>query len=263
MYKDLFLQAGLSSNEALVYEYLLKNGQVAAFDITKNTPLNKGVVYLALGELVKKGLVLEKMLKPKNPNVRNKKRISYFTPEHPNKLKDYLDNQEFNLQKAKKNLEANFDGIVSSFNLISGKPGVSYHEGMKGVEKVTMDSLDTKEEIYTYVDAEAVMNNIPDINNAYIKKRNELGITKKMILPDSAFTKKFLQDYHREVTDIKLIDHKKFPFTSLMQIYSGKVSYVNFTAHHKIGIIIEDQAIYQMHRNLFEFTWKFAKSLDD
>ena len=258
MYNDLFKQSGLSQNEAIIYEYLLKNGESAALDITKNTPLKKGVIYIALSELTKKGLIIEKMLTPKNLNVRNKKKIAYFSPEHPEKLRAYLNNQKSAIKKAQKNFEANINDIISNFNLVSGKPGINFFEGISGVKKVIMDSLTSSEELYTYANAETVMKYIPDINKEYVKKRNKLNITKKMILPNSDFSKKFLKNYHRKVTDIKFIDHKKFPFTSLMQIYDNKITYLNFSEKHKIGIIIEDKTIYQMHRNLFEFIWENA-----
>ena len=39
MYKDIFTQAGLTENEAIIYEYLLNSGQSTAGEIIKNTPI--------------------------------------------------------------------------------------------------------------------------------------------------------------------------------------------------------------------------------
>ena len=261
MLQELFTQLGLSKNEAIIYEYLLKKGESSALDIEKNTPLKKGVVYAALNNLDAKGLISEKMLAPKNPNVRNKKKIAYFNPEHPEKLKDFLGEQESKLQKSKKDLEANLSDIISSFNLVSGKPGIQFFEGMDGIKKVLEDSLNSKTTIRTYADIEAIVKYIDKINQQYVKKRDELGIKKRAIIIDSPFARKYLKNYHEQTTDIKFIDHKLFPFQSVMQIYDGKISYITLSEKSMIGVIIQDPAIYQMNRSIFEYTWTTAKKL--
>ncbi len=262
MYNDLFAQSGLSKNEAVIYEYLLKNGESPALDITKNTPLKKGVVYVALNELTSKGLVTEKLLPPKNPNVRNKKKIAYFSPEHPEKLREYLSSQEVNIKKAQKNLEANINDIVSSFNLVSGRPGMRFFEGIEGVKKVLEDSLTSKTTIRTYADVEAIVKYIDKINQEYVAKRDKLGIKKRAIIIDSPFGRNYLKEYHTRTTYIKFIDHKLFPFESVMQIYDGKVSYITLSEKSMIGVIIQDPSIYQMHKSIFEHTWSTSIPFD-
>ncbi|MFH1522228.1 MAG: hypothetical protein ABIE43_00225, partial [Patescibacteria group bacterium] len=111
-------------------------------------------------------------------------------------------------------------------------------------------------------DAEAVVKHIDKINQEYVKKRDKLDIKKRMILIDSPFTRNYLKNYHRETTDMRLIDYKLFPFNSVMQIYNNKISYITLSDTGKIGVIIEDKNIYQMHKSLFEFTWSKAKSFD-
>jgi Predicted transcriptional regulators len=261
IYKELLIDSGLNSNEAEVYEYLLKTGEAPVSEIIKNTPLKKGVIYLALEELAKKGLAAEKMLTPKNPNVRNKKKIAYFAPGHPEKLREYLSAKEMEIKKSENSLEANISDLVSSFNLVSGKPGVRYFEGDKGIEKTLDDSLTSREIIYTYADIEAVVKNIKEANERYVTKRDKLEIKKRVILLDSPFAREYMKNYHRETTDFRFMDGNLFPFDSLMEIYDGKISYVTFSANSKIGVIIQDQSIYQMHKSIFEHNWEHAKPL--
>ena len=46
-----------------------------------------------------------------------------------------------------------------------------------------------------------------------------------------------------------------------MQIYDGKISYISLSEGQMIGTIIEDQAIYKMHKALFDFTWSRAENI--
>jgi hypothetical protein len=59
---------------------------------------------------------------------------------------------------------------------------------------------------------------------------------------------------------MKFIDHKLYPFNSVMQIYDGKISYITLSKTSKIGVIIEDKNIYQMHKSLFEYIWSKAEA---
>ncbi len=259
-YKDLFTSLGLSNNEAIVYECLLKNGNSPAADIIKKTPLKRGVIYNALEDLIKKDLIGERRIS--SGGRQGAKKISQFGPNHPQKLEEYVENEKKRIAEMENNLNANFSAILSDFNLASGKPGVKFYEGIEGIKKVTEVSLTAKSTIYSYADIEAIEKYVSAINRDYVRKREKLGIKKRGIVIDSPFTRNYLKDYYREITDTRFIDHKLFPFNTVMQIYDGKISYVTLSEKSKIGILIEDANIYQMHKSLFEFAWTHAKSMD-
>jgi sugar-specific transcriptional regulator TrmB len=257
MYKDLFTQLGLSINESIVYEYLLKNGESPAGAIIKKTPLKRGVIYNCLEDLTKKDLITEQRI----AKTKGGGKISYFSPNHPQKLEEYVESEKARLEKVQKTLDLSLPAILSDFNLVSGKPGVKFYEGLDGVKKVTEVSLTAKSTIYSYADIEAIEKYVSKINHDYVQKREKLGIKKMGIVIDSPFTRKYLKDYHREITDTRFIDYKLFPFNTVMQIYDDKISYVTLSEKNKIGILIEDKNICQMHKSLFEFTWQHAKPL--
>ena len=260
LYKDLFTSLGLSQNEALVYEYLLKNGNSPAADIIKKTPLKRGVIYNALESLIKKDLIGEQRVS--SGGQQGAKKISQFSPNHPQKLEAYLENEKKKIAETEKTLNANFSAILSDFNLVSGKPGVKFYEGLEGIKKVTEVSLTAKSTIYSYADIEAIEKYVSAINRDYVRKREKLNIKKRGIVIDSPFTRNFLKDYYLDITDTKFIDHKLFPFNTVMQIYDDKISYITLSEKNMIGILIEDKNISQMHKSLFEFAWLYAKSMD-
>ena len=261
MYQDLLTKSGLNNNEAIIYEYLLTNGKSVAMDITKNTPLKKGVIYVTLNDLIKKGIISQKMLKPQNPNVRNVKQIAYFSPEHPEKLNELLKNKQKELNLAQSNLDANLGELISSFSLVSGKPGIRYFEGVKGIKTVLDDTLTSKETICAYSDIEAIHKYIPKMNQEYVRQREALNIKKRGIIIDSPFARNYLKNYYSSVTENKFINAELFPFNSLMQIYDNKVAYITLSKTNMIGVVIEDKNIYQMHKSLYEDTWRHAKPL--
>ncbi|MFH1030074.1 MAG: helix-turn-helix domain-containing protein [bacterium] len=253
MYKDIFTQIGLTPNEAIIYEFLLKNGESAAGNIIKNTPLKRGVVYYVLADLVKNGLVLEK---------KNKK-IAYFRPNHPEKLAEYIDNEENRLKQAKNTLESNLPAIISDFNLISGKPGIKLYEGKTGIIKVLNDSLATKTEILTYADIYGMEKYLGRANDRYVEKRKEMGIKKRGIVADSSFAREFLKDYDKSVTELKFIDSEKFPLFLEMEIYDNKISFMTFSEKKLIGVIIENEEIYKTQKSIFEMVWFNAKPFEN
>jgi len=260
MYKDIFTDINLAPSEAIIYEYLLKNGESPAGEIIKKTPLKRGLVYKILDNLVEKGLVIEKRSIPSKKQGRNK--ISHFMPNHPEKLREFIENEKKRFNKAKNTLEANMPTMISDFNLISGKPGVRFFEGIEGIKKVLEDTLTSKETIYSYSDIEAIVKYTEKMNDTYIKRRSELKIKKRGIVVDSPFSRNYLKNYFSDITENRFISHEIFPFNSVMQIYDNKVAYISLSKKTKIALLIEDKNIYKMHRSLYELTWKHAKTID-
>lgn len=252
MFKDIFVQLGLTQNEAVVYEYLLKNGDSTAGTIIDKTPLKRGVVYNALADLASKGLVTEK----------KKDKVAIFTPEHPDKLRINLEDNEQKLQKAQKTLDANLADIISSFNLVSNKPNVRIYEGKQGLIKVLNDSLSSKTEILTYAQIEGMEKYLGRENDKYVGQRKVLGIHKRGIVADTPYARDYLKGYDKSVTEIRFIDGEKFPMQLEMEIYDGKISFMTFSDTQLIGMIIDNPEIYEMQKSIFELAWQSAHPLD-
>ncbi|MDH4329987.1 MAG: hypothetical protein OEV93_00335 [Candidatus Moranbacteria bacterium] len=254
MYEKILSVAGLSPKEAEIYEILLNIGQAEASEIFKQTTYKRGLLYKILEQLIEKGLIV-KIEKPRKPAV--------FRVEHPNKITEMLDLQAQKVTYYKKSIEDLMPQLISNYNLAFHKPGIRFFEGKEGVRRVLDDTLTAKETIYTYVDMEAIVEHINDINKAYVKKREKLDIKKKGIVLDSPFTRKLLKNYHTSVTDTRFMDHTKYSFSSIMQIYDDRVAYISLSEDSFTSIIIQDKNIYQMHKQIFEFNWQNAKTYEE
>ena len=98
----------------------------------------------------------------------------------------------------------------------------------------------------------------------YAKKRKDLGINLKALVPDNEKALEFLKGYvATELTDILFIDHTKFPFSTEINIYNGRVSFVSFAKEKSTGILIENEAYYQTMKSIFEFAWKTGHVYND
>ena len=247
-YTETLSKSILTPAQAEVYEALLTHGAEPAGSLAKKTTLKRGLVYKVLDELVGMGLVEKE---------EETGKVARFTPKHPAMLRELVESRQKALKDAELSLESVLPSLISNFNLVSGAPGIEIYEGPEGIEKVLNDSLSSKTIIYTYVDVEALVNNIDAINRRYANRRDKLGIEKRAILPDTPFARKYLKEYHRQVTDIKLISASKaVPYQSALEIYDGKVAYITFSKEKMIGVIIHDPSLYLLHRYVFEALWE-------
>ncbi len=252
MYDQILNRAGLSADQAKIYEVLLKNGPLSAGKISSYAGLKRGLTYKVLGELEGVGLAAKKS---------EKGAVARFEPAHPLRLQDLADQRAREAADAHTALEGAIASLISDYNLSSGKPGVLFYEGVEGIKRVLDDTLDSKTEICSYADIEAVIKNIGAINKTYVAKREKLGIRRRGILLDTPATREYLKDYHVTVTESRLIRVDAPPFESVMNIYDGKISYITLQPDKMIGAIIADRHIYNMHKYLFEYLWGIAEKI--
>lgn len=245
--------AGLTTQQATLYELLLGRGRERASRLVRETPWKRGVVYKILAELVGLGLVEEK----KTPGS-----VTIFLPRHPLALKDLAERREREARDRTLSLESALPSLVSEFNLQVGTPGVMVYEGEAGIQKALDDTLLVRDTVIdTFVDIEAIERYIPEINERYVKKREQLGIDKRGIVFDTPAAREQLKNYHRLSTDVRFLTLPKgHSFGSIFQIYADKVLYITLSDERFLGIIIQNKTIHDMHKTIFDFVWQNAKT---
>jgi sugar-specific transcriptional regulator TrmB len=246
MYEDLLQSLNLNQNEAEIYEILLGTGPVPVREILKKTALKRSNLYNVLSSLKDKGLVGERL---------GKAGLTIFYPETPDKLEDLVVASEKKLAQSKSQLGANLDALKGLFLLSQERPTIRFFEGKEGIQKVLYESLKTKGEIYTYIDAEGVEKYIKRINEEYVKKRLELKISKKIIVLGTSFAREHYKQTVSPYTEVRFIPPEFKPFQTGMQIYDNTIAYTTLTDKKMIGVMIEDENIAQMHRSIFEYLW--------
>lgn len=250
MYESTLQKSGLSSEQAVIYELLLKNGTLPAGTISERTKIKRGLVYKVLDELTAKGLVIK----------NEKEKILRFEASHPLRLKELAESQELEAKVAQEALSGIIGNLTSDFNLISGKPGVQYYEGDEAIRRITEDSLTADGIIYAYIDNDAVDKYMPEINKLYVQERVKRGIIKKLICPEAPAILLQAEKISKTLLECRVIKGVE-SFATVMQIYGNKVSYLTLDEKVKIGIIIDNPFIARMHRTLFEQLWASARPI--
>jgi predicted transcriptional regulator len=248
-YLQILTQAGLKGDQAIVYEALLKNGPKKASQLPRFVPFKRSLAYKILNELVEMGLVIKK----EEPH-----KVAVFEPAHPLKIKDWVAKQQEQYKNADLALTGFLPKLVSDFNLTLGMPGIQIYEGLEGAQKILADSLTASTEIYSYIDNEAVNKLYPDINKQYVGQRSKSEIKKKMITVDSAYIRDHAKSFDKTTTTVRVINSPA-PFTTIMQIYDTKVSYITLQGKTIISVLIDNPNISKMHKMLFETMWQTAK----
>ncbi|EKE11913.1 MAG: Transcriptional regulator, TrmB [uncultured bacterium] len=243
-------QLGLNKNQILIYEYLLANGAQKASIIAKNTPLQRGVVYKTLDDLIEMGII------EKN---EEENAIAHFTPLHPSTLKSLAESKIRTAQNTFNHLESEIGSLVSMYNLANNKPGIEFYEGIDGIKKVLEDTLKSKTEICLFLNRDALQKEemFHEINEKYKVRRERAGVKKKIIragaksLGDEEQKKEY-----QEITEIRYFEKNISPFKSSIQIYDNKISYQIIENGQVVSIIIEDRNIYEMNKAWFEYMWE-------
>jgi sugar-specific transcriptional regulator TrmB len=247
---ESLVQTGLTQDQASLYAALLEKGSLTAREAALEAKIGRTLGYVVLEQLIG----LELVRKSKEPGAK-----TLYAPAHPSVLEDRLEAQKKSVTRAAESIRAVLPDLSSLYNLATGRPGVRFYEGKEGQRETLWDSLTSKETIYTYVDVETVDAYVDELNKAYVKERARRQITKKILAPDTPQARAELRELEDPLTEMRLLPEQDAPqFHTAMQIYDGKVSYLTFTNDIMTGTIINDRAIYTLHRFLFEHQWQHS-----
>ena len=250
-YTQNLTEAGLTAEQATIYEVLLKLGTAPASQVAKEvvTGLSRPLVYKVLDELISMNLA---------EKISTVGKVAAFSAKHPTAIIEHIDAKKAQIEQTKAQFSITSGKLASIFNLTAGKPGVQFFEGKDGVWEVLMDSMRATEEILTYAALEAIAQYITDLNAEYSAMREDKNVQKRGLIIDSPLARKFLTSYDGAVTHTKLIPASNgiLALQTVMQIYDNKVSYITLTDAYMVGIIITDRFIANTHKYLFESMWK-------
>lgn len=240
----LFKKIGLSDKDIKVYLCLLEQGTNSVRSLASITDLNRGTVYDILKRLQKQGLV----------SYYHQKTKQKFVAENPKKLIKLIEEKEEEIKKTKQKLIKIIPELDSLRQKRHNKPVTKFYENLEGIRFILEDvlnSLTADKEYYIY----SAKHGSDDLNMAYP------GFTKDRI-------KKKIQ-----VKAISLarggglsgLDERKWLGTSdesatFIIIYNNKCAFISRDARKQaMGVIIENQMIYETQKKVFLQLWKFLK----
>ncbi len=248
--ENILKQAGLSEEQAIVYESLLEKGPQKASPLASWTGIKRGLVYKILEQLENMGLVEKK---------GGTGTVAVFYPAHPSILLDKMDRDKKNFELAKEIVGAGIGVLSSKYNLIVGKPNVRFFEGSDAIKNITNDYPKTDKEIRQWINISEALNKIKNETINYKDERVKKGISKRMIISENTDNINYVKTNHA-LTEFKFI---KKDLPTAVQVYDDTVSMLTLTDDKNIGIIIEDKSIAETMKNIFDELWENSNSSSD
>jgi sugar-specific transcriptional regulator TrmB len=245
--ETILIQAGLSEEQALTYQALLDKGPQKASNIAKWTGIKRGLTYKVLEQLEAVNLV------EKNGGTGT---VASFSALHPSHLLEMIETRAKSILLTKETLTYSLGPLASKFNLLSGKPNVQFFEGKEAVERITGDYPKIEKEIRQWIDISAALSVIEKETVGYLEKRIKMGISKKMIVTDTSENRAYIQK-GSNLTEFKTTQNS---LPTAIQVYDNTVAMLTLSPDKRIGLIIEDEAIAQTMKSIFDEVWNKSET---
>ncbi|MBU1901506.1 hypothetical protein KKG82_04025, partial [Patescibacteria group bacterium] len=221
------MEAGLDPSTAEIYMMLIERGEMSPKNMFPHTELSRATVHDALSELLAYDFV----------EYRKEGRQAYYMPVHPNKLHNLIEDKKRETKQFEQNMQETIRSLSGTFNLSQHKPGVRFFEGKEGLRVALGDTLTSQGTIYAYIDVDSVVDkNIDEMNQAYVKKRKELGKDKQLLINNSASAQEYMKKLGPKNTDTRMLPTYIDAFHTSLQIYDNKVLYVTLRKKNIISI---------------------------
>lgn len=236
---DLLKDLGLSEHESKIYLASLSLGSSTVLKIARAAEVKRTTVYDVIGSLSHKGLM--------RIDIKGLKKV--YTPENPEKLEAVLDSRRTKLR--------NFlPEFASLYNLKGGESFIKYYEGLEGVKTVYDGVLKDirPHDFYFFI---SDMNQWYKIDEEYfedfIQRRATIPLEIRGLTQDSLVARKLQRSKPIYKASVKILS-KQTNLTTNLVVTPQKVVIHQLT-HPIRAIVIENQSIIQMHREMFEIMW--------
>lgn len=255
MYDSVLEKSGLKKGEAVIYDLLIRQGEMPANKIVSDTTYKRGMVYKHLEDLEHKGLV--------TTTTKNKK--TYFRAEHPQRL---LEEIEYKLQEAqmqKISMEAVLPKMSEEYVLQETRPAVIHQEGIEGIKRVFNDIYAPKEEpVYGCVDLEKSDKAVPGhVVKKLIPLRIKNKVFAKTFLADSPSAQKVKAKDTESLRESVLLDKKKYPLPAEIDVYEDKVALLSFDKEAFSGVLIENKDIATSLKTIFKLAFEYLQEKEN
>ncbi len=239
----MLLQAGLTPNEAKVYNLLIEHGELTPPRITELSNISRQNSYAVLKSLIKKDLVEE---------IDRKKKLTYY-PKHPQKLVEYMEGQRKEMEMAEKVVSAAIPSLASLFQFSSGKPGITYFEGIDGIKKIQEGILKERPKEVCVFRSIYDKQKLDKFLTGFIKREATLGIKTRIISP-KIVTPEVLEKDKRYNRERKYVPEELFKLETQISVYNDQTAF--FTYGKKLmGFVISSKDVAQTLRTIFELVW--------
>jgi len=243
-FTDTLQTLGLAKNEALIYETLVKYGQLAVSALSVKSGIHRRNVYDTVARLVDKGLIFEVIGDAEN----------IYSAVDPSKLREMLAEKETLLEKQLPDLEKMFTDtpINSAVYVLKGK---------EGWKQVMRDILRSNADVHT-IAANGGWNerNLGPFFEQFIKQAKQLDIN-FYILYDAGSRK---ESAIKQLDPFRRFLPAAYKTASAIDIFADRVvinanTKSDAPTDEDISIMIINQLIADSYRKWWQFMWDHCK----
>jgi hypothetical protein len=139
-------------------------------------------------------------------------------------------------------------------NLSTRKPKVQFFEGVEGIKEIYSDTLKVKRPIIGWSDYEQMRQVLGEpYFEVYPPERARKNISFKTILTPSDFAEKQVSKDYGLLRETKYLPEGAL--ATEINIYGNKVALMSFRKDNPISVLIEDDAISNSLRTIWEQQW--------
>jgi len=161
---------GLSEGETKVYMALIKLGQTKTGALAKEASVSSSKVYKILDRLEKKSLVGHIIIG----------KIKFFSATDPNRLLDYVDDKEKELDKQKEVIKNLIPQLETQKKISQQDTEMTMYEGLTGIKHLFLNMLDELNPGEEYFVLNADYGNNPAGLKAWFQKYHTMRSKKKV-----------------------------------------------------------------------------------
>ncbi len=238
---SIFNRIGLGEREEKIYKSLLSGGPLSISELSRRTGIPRVNIYTALPHLLFLGLV------SRSP----KGKYKIYHAESPKKFQSILADSI-----ADSELEiAQMEEIEKTS---SGRPRITYGEGLEAIKSVHSDivhSLKDEDTYYRYSSSSALMREATTLRylpSDYRKVRDEKNLERYVI------TNQFTENNKKPALgrDIKAIprDYDLFEYNITQVIYGDKVAIIDY--NNETAITIENPTLAEFQKKIFKLLFR-------
>ncbi len=239
--KDLS-QTGLNEKEVKIYLSLLRGGVSTVSAISKETGINRSLLYFILDKLEKEGVVSYVI----------KNNVRYYQPIEPERILDRLKQKELGFKRL-------LPELLALKNSSLKKPKVEILEGKEGIKTILSEILRLKCEWYAF----NVPGKGPEIMGDYVysweKERQKHKILLNVLMVS---TKQGLvrgKEFEKmKYTKVKYLG-ESYSSPASNYIYGDRIAILFWYKEYPFAIRIIDKNLADSYKNYFNLLWKLAK----
>ncbi|MBU0907148.1 MAG: hypothetical protein KKD18_05685 [Nanoarchaeota archaeon] len=232
--KEQLREAGLTENEAIIYQTLLHLGPSKAGEIAKKSGLHRRVTYDTLAMLTEKGLI--------SHITQNNTRV--FQAANPTTILELLKEKQARIEEILPEME-------SLFSLTKEKEETNFYKGHQGLKTVMEDQLSTGKNILILGGS----SNAYDILQFYFKWFDQRRVKNKQKV--KIIFNKTDKKLNVPLSKIRFLP-QKYSSPLAVNVYGDKVALILWSKENPFAVVIKNKEISDGYKKYFELMWKSA-----